>query len=74
MKIHWQAKGYKPENVTKRYVRFTVNGLFRFCEIGLDCRYDIRQGVVASYELPEDVRIAAIAQKGQAFGYVEWPI
>lgn len=74
MIIHWQVKDYKPENVTKRYVKQLVNGTFAFCEVGMDKRYDIRQGLVMPEELPESVRNAAIENAKVSVHYVEWPL
>lgn len=71
MKATYTAEGYSPDKVTGRYVRRSGD-IYRFCEVGSDTRFDIRQGEVAGFELPDDVRFAADALRAQAFGYVEW--
>lgn len=76
MKTIYQSANYAPDQVRQRYVKpspFTP-GEFIFCEVGDDRRFDLRQGTVDHSELPEDVRSAAEAQRGQAFGYVVWPL
>ena len=73
MRITYQSENYAPEKIVKRYVRFGVNGVYQFCEVGSDKRYDLRQGEVNEIEIPEDIKEKAIALRGQAFAYVEWP-
>jgi len=69
------AAGYAPEQVRARYVgKWTVDGPFRFCEVGDDRRYDIRQGTVDADDLPESVRLAAEARAGYIPCYVDWPL
>ncbi len=75
MRTTYQAKDYDPAKVLKRYVRLDgVTGYFCFCEVGEDKRYDLRQGIVDSDELPEDVYNAAYERAGIFPSYVEWPL
>lgn len=73
MKIKNQSPKYAAEKVLRRYVK-RVGDEYWFCEVGQDRRYDLRQGIVEASELPEAVRLRADEQKGQYFGYVDWPI
>ena len=74
MHITYQSDKYAPEKVKMRYVRFGLNGVYEFCEVGFDRRYDLRQGEIDEKEIPKDIREQAIALRGQAFSYVEWPL
>lgn len=69
----YTATNYKPEEVSKRYVRFDGE-VFRFCEVGNDRRFDIRQGIVSRDELPDAIATAASERRGFSPSYVEWPI
>lgn len=68
-----QSKNYAPEAVLKRYVRFDGE-TYLFCEVGIDRRYDLRQGTVTEDELPESIAAKARARKGFWPSYVEWPL
>ena len=81
MQVKYQAAVYDPNRQYARYVRavgdkFTITG-YSFCEVGDDPkserRYDIRQGTVASHEIPDAVRSAADARFGIYPSYVDWP-
>ena len=74
MKVTYQSDCYHPNAVTKRYVRYSPDGVFSFCEVGQDRRYDIRQGTVDAAELPESVVAAAIENEKVSMLYVEWPL
>jgi hypothetical protein len=73
MKITYQSKNYKPEAVLKRYVRWDGD-VFLFCEVGKSRRYDLRQGIIDSDELPEIIRLMAMEKRGCIPSYVEWPL
>ncbi len=68
--VTWQSRNYAPEKVIIRYVR-ADGPLFRFCEVGEDRRYDLRQGVIDAADLPFEIRDAAAKLRG-VFGYVAW--
>lgn len=72
--VTFTAPQYSPNKVRRRYVRAEVafDG-YRWCEVGDDKRYDIRQGTCDTADLPDDVRRAADALRGQTFAYVDWP-
>jgi hypothetical protein len=72
METTYQADGYSPDLVRARYVR-AANGSYRFCEVGDDRRYDLRQGIVEPSELSMAVRRKACALEGHAYGWVTWP-
>lgn len=73
MEVTFTAKGYRPENVRRRYVRANIkNGDYSWCEVGDDRRWDLRQGLVAAEDLPDDIRAAADALRGTWLGYVDW--
>lgn len=75
MKVTHQSKEYKPELVKSRYVRFCkFDGIFYFCEVGKDRRFDIRQGSVDESELPKAVAIKARENCNIFPSYVEWPL
>lgn len=73
MKVRFQTQGYKAADVRSRYVRASAYGIYFWCEVGDDRRYDIRQGTVEPQELPEAVKAAADALRGTWPGYVDWP-
>jgi hypothetical protein len=75
MKVIWQSKDYAPEAILKRYVRYGPwdGGVFEFCEVGIDRRFDLRQGTVTADELPRDLAEAAIAHYEVSMSYLEWP-
>ena len=65
---------HRRDGELKRYVRRDAIGDgYSWCEKQTKSRYDRAQGTCAADDLPEAVRIAADAQRGQAFGYVDWP-
>lgn len=72
--VKWQDKNYRPEDVTARYVRIDSDGVYHFCEVGKNRRYDIRQGTVRYTDVPEAVRTAAVERRGMIQSYVEWPM
>ena len=73
MEVTFTVKGYQPGAVLARYVRANIkNGDYSWCEVGDDRRYDLRQGLVAADELPDDIRAAADALRGAWPGYVDW--
>lgn len=72
MEIIYQAKSYSADKVRARYVRFDADGIFRFCEVGDDRRYDLRQGIVDEKKIPVGVATKARAIAGNCPGYVEW--
>ncbi|HRO04363.1 MAG TPA: hypothetical protein PLS69_12240 [Terricaulis sp.] len=70
-----QSDFYTPEAVKARYVRFDRSeGVFRFCDVGADRRYDLRQGIVSECMLPADVASAARERAGYYPAYVAWPL
>lgn len=71
MRITYQSACYAPEAVRARYVRRSGD-IYRFCEVGEDRRYDIRQGVVEPHEVPRAVLDEADKRACQYYGYVEW--
>ena len=74
MQVTYTSSKYKPELVLKRYVKYCpYDGAFRFCEVGKDGRYDLRQGIVYANELAEDIRVAAIEQAKVSIHYIDWP-
>jgi hypothetical protein len=73
MKTTYQSADYDPAKVTARYVRFTTDKKFFFCEVGLDTRTDIRQGTVDESELPEYIAKYARERCGIYPSYVRWP-
>lgn len=72
MKVIYESRDYLPDRVTARYVRRCVSGEYRFCEVGEDLRYDIRQGTLEPEEIPADVRDLADSRVGHYFGYVKY--
>ena len=74
MKVRFQAEGFTPAAVRSRYVRASACGIYFWCEVGDDRRFDIRQGTVEPSELPEAVKAAADALAGTWPGYVSWPL
>jgi capsid portal protein len=73
MKVTYQSDKYSPDKVLKRYVQ-RIGDEYRFCEVGQNRRYDIRQGIVDETELPETVKTAADARSGYFPSHVEWPL
>lgn len=76
MKVTSCARGYHPSQVRARYVRAAFDGKYRWCEVGDDRRYDLRQGTVKAEALPADVREAADARRAAGVWpfNVEWPL
>lgn len=78
IKVTSQSRGFSPDMVRKRYVSAPGFAMteWRWCEVGDDRRFDIRQGFVTPDELPEDVRAAALARRENGVWpfYVEWPL
>jgi hypothetical protein len=76
MKVTYQSKNYKPEAVLKRYVKYGPwdGGIFLFCEVGGDRRFDLRQGIVDPSELPNGLAAAAIAHANVSWHYLDWPL
>ena len=73
--VTYTAPIYAPEKVTRRYVRrCCVSCGYRWCEIGANLVYDLRQGSCEAEDLPEDVRAQADALQGAFPSYVKWPI
>lgn len=62
--------------VCSRYVKYDGFGVYRWCEVGEDRRFDLRQGTCAVDDLPLDVAAAAIERrhKGVWPFYVDWPL
>lgn len=73
MKVEYQAKHYDAAKVTARYVRHDYGDMFRFCEVGEDARFDVRQGTVIREELPPSILAKAMESEGYFPSYVEWP-
>lgn len=69
----YTSKNYSPEKVWVRYVMCSVDGTYRFCEVGSDRRYDLRQGIVDPAELPAHIRRSADERRGTWPAYVVWP-
>jgi len=72
----WKSRTYRPEQVTARYVRYEGGEHYRFCEVGADQRFDVRQGTCRVDDVPPDVAIKAIGlyNEGVTPSYVEWPL
>jgi len=68
------ARGYRPNQVRTRYAKFIRGVGFRWCEVGDDRRYDLRQGTCAASDLPGPVMNAALDRAGFYPPYVEWPL
>ncbi len=70
------ARDYAPDQVRSRYVRYAGAGDYRWCEVGEDRRWDIRQGCCTVDDLPPNVATAAIARHNEGIwpSYVEWPL
>lgn len=71
------AYAYTTDDIKKRYVKrdnFLPEGIYSFCEVGEDRRYDIRQGTVTGDELPAAVREAADKAAKEHCHYVSWPL
>lgn len=69
MKVTIQSDKYRPELVRKRYVRVDYQGGYKWCEVGDDRRYDLRQGTAEPHEVPIEIREAAYERRN-----VEWPL
>jgi hypothetical protein len=73
------ARDYSPDKVRNRYVQAPgageVNG-WRWCEVGDDRRYDLRQGTCPPSDLPAEVMNAALDRRiaGVWPFYVDWPL
>jgi len=76
MNVTYQSKNFSTEAVLKRYVRYGPwdGGVFEFCEVGGNRRFDLRQGTVTADELPCDLADAAIAHYKVSMAYLEWPL
>lgn len=73
MQVTYESPSYQPEHVTARYVRYCkFRKRFIFCEVGLDTRTDIRQGVVEEAELPHEVAHYARERCDTFPSYVRW--
>lgn len=70
------AKGYHAGQVRKRYVRLAYDDRFRWCEVGDDARYDLRQGTCSEDDLPPAVAAAARAKRDAGVWpfNVDWPL
>lgn len=70
------AKHYRPDLVRKRYVRLAYDDKFRWCEVGEDARYDLRQGMCAESDLPPTTAAAARAKRDAGVWpfNVDWPL
>lgn len=73
--------GYDAEDpsgrwVCSRYVKYDGAGIYRWCEVGEDRRFDLRQGTCAADDLPPDVAMAASARRNKGVWpfYVDWPL
>lgn len=73
MQVTYKSQSYAPDLICARYVRHWYGATYRFCEVGSDRRFDLRQGTVDAAELPLDVRNAADARRGFTPAYVPWP-
>lgn len=62
--------------VCNRYAKYETDGTFRWCEVGEDRRFDLRQGTCTVDDLPPDVAAAAIARRNNGVWpfYVDWPV
>lgn len=72
--VRSEARGYSRDKVRKRYVKFVRGAGFRWCEVGDDRRYDLRQGTCAASDLPGPVMDAALDRAGTQPSYVDWPL
>lgn len=61
------------DGALKRYVRWDAHHGYVWCVKQERSRLDLEQGTCAAEDLATDVKAAADAQRGQAFGYVDWP-
>lgn len=76
MTITYQTPGFKADEVHKRYVRYADylgKGVYKVI-LTRSNGATIQEAFAEGYEIQEDVRQAADKLKGQAFGYVEWPL
>lgn len=77
MIVTYQSPKYAPQLVRARYVRACLHGeasQWRWCEVGENPAFDLRQGSAETSEIPQDVRQKAEKQRGRAWSYVDWPI
>lgn len=86
MRTTYQSKNYSPDKVTKRYIRkvswmereyipITTDEEYRWCEVGQDTRYDIRQGYASADEVPDSIKTELVSpSRVGTLGYVEWPL
>lgn len=76
IKVTYAATRYTPSAPVTRYVRRDAIGQgYTWCEqSNLNRRYDLRQGTCDASDLPDAIRAEADAARGQAFGYVLWPM
>lgn len=74
MNVTYSSRDYAPDHVRKRYVKHDDGDRFRWCEVGDDRRYDLRQGSVDADELPPEIAAAARAAAGICPRYVDWPL
>lgn len=76
MQVTYCSQRYRPDLVQARYVRAVADrpGVYQWCEVGQDTRYDLRQGTIAAEGLPAEVRAAADALRGTWPGYARWSI
>lgn len=70
------ARGFHPSQVRSRYVRLAFDNRWRWCEVGDDRRYDLRQGTCHETDLPADVAAAARERReGGVWPFnVDWPL
>ncbi len=72
IKVTHTAPNFKPEDITKRYVRAHWGG-YAWVEVGKDAKYDIRQGLADPEDVPEPLRVQADERRDVWPPYVEWP-
>jgi hypothetical protein len=72
--VRYVGRDYDPSMVRKRYVAKGIGGgPYRWCEVGDDRRFDIRQGVCDADDLPEDIRQQCDNYTGALYA-CEWPL
>lgn len=74
VEVTYTSRNYAPDKVRRRYVRLTRKGVYRWCEVGDDGRWDLRQGRCAASDLPEEVRVECGKFADHLFGFVTWPV
>jgi len=69
------SKPLKPkQGELKRYVRRdSIGDGYSWCEKQTGSPYDRAQGTCDADDIDAAIRAKADAQRGQAFGYVDWP-